>query len=180
MYEQQQQSLVKDATNRTTPTAALPSISLRSSTSTPSSSHHPPASALRLSSRPLSEHLSSASMAAAVASPRVRFNLEPMHFEFSDVDDISEDPTTSFKLRDRSPSDPLISLGETIDLRNRYYIPGKTSYFRPIIFFIFIDNKMSRWSGLLMKQNMCQTGDWSTCEVHTFLKWLFKECSPQP
>ena len=145
MYEQQQQSLVKDATNRTTPTAALPSISLRSSTSTPSSSHHPPASALRLSSRPLSEHLSSASMAsAAVASPRVRFNLEPMHFEFSDVDDISEDPTTSFKLRDRSPSDPLISLGETIDLRNRYYIPGKTSYFRPIIFFIFIDNKMSR------------------------------------
>ena len=146
VYEQQQQSLVKDATNRTTPTAALPSISLRSSTSTPSSSHHPPASALRLSSRPLSEHLSSASMAsAAVASPRVRFNLEPMHFEFSDVDDISEDPTTSFKLRDRSPSDPLISLGETIDLRNRYYIPGKTSYFRPIIFFIFIDNKqMSR------------------------------------
>ena len=123
MYEQQQQSLVKDATNRTTPTAALPSISLRSSTSTPSSSHHPPASALRLSSRPLSEHLSSASMAsAAVASPRVRFNLEPMHFEFSDVDDISEDPTTSFKLRDRSPSDPLISLGETIDLRNRLNI----------------------------------------------------------
>ena len=180
MYEQQQQSLVKDATNRTTPTAALPSISLRSSTSTPSSSHHPPALALRLSSRPLSEHLSSASMAAAAVSPRVRFNLEPMHCEFSDVDDISEDPTTSFKLRDRSPSDPLISLGETIDLRNRYYIPGKTSYFRPIIFFIFIDNKMSRWSGLLMKQNMCQTGDWSTCEVHTFLKWLFKECSPQP
>ena len=115
VYEQQQQSLVKDATNRTTPTAALPSISLRSSTSTPSSSHHPPASALRLSSRPLSDHLSS-------ASPRVRFNLEPMHFEFSDVDDISEDPTTSFKLRDRSPSDPLISLGETIDLRNRLNI----------------------------------------------------------
>ena len=127
VYEQQQQSLVKDATNRTTPTAALPSISLRSSTSTPSSSHHPPASALRLSSRPLSEHLSSASasMAVAAASPRVRFNLEPMHFEFSDVDDISEDPTTSFKLRDRSPSDPLISLGETIDLRNRLniYLP---------------------------------------------------------
>ena len=112
MYQQQQQSLVKDATNRsstTTPPTA-PSISLRS---TSTSSSHPPASALRLSSRPLSDHLSSAS-----ASPRVRFNLEPMHFEFSDVDDISEDPTT-FKLRDRSPSDPLISLGETIDLRNR-------------------------------------------------------------
>ena len=111
MYQQQQQSLVKDATNRssTTPPPTAPSISLRST----STSSHPPASALRLSSRPLSDHLSSAS-----ASPRVRFNLEPMHFEFSDVDDISEDPTT-FKLRDRSPSDPLISLGETIDLRNR-------------------------------------------------------------
>ena len=115
VYQQQQQSLVKDATNRssTTPPTA-PSISLRST----STSSHPPASALRLSSRPLSDHLSS-------ASPRVRFNLEPMHFEFSDVDDISEDPTTSFKLRDRSPSDPLISLGETIDLRNRLniYVP---------------------------------------------------------
>ena len=156
MYQQQQQSLVKDATNRssTTPTPTAPSISLRST----STSSHPPASALRLSSRPLSDHLSSAS-----ASPRVRFNLEPMHFEFSDVDDISEDPTT-FKLRDRSPSDPLISLGETIDLRNRLNIctifveyhgpdhlqhylrneiisssfrnvPGKTSYFWPVNFF---------------------------------------------
>ena len=50
-----------------------------------------------------------------VSSPRVRFNLEPMHFEFSDPED--EDQTLKF--RDRSPSDPLISLRETVDLRSR-------------------------------------------------------------
>ena len=59
--------------------------------------------------RPLSDHLANSS-----SSPRVRFNLEPMHFEFSDVED---DDQMAFKLRDRSPSDPLISLEETIDLR---------------------------------------------------------------
>ena len=63
--------------------------------------------------RPLSDHLANSS-----SSPRVRFNLEPMHFEFSDVED---DDQMAFKLRDRSPSDPLISLEETIDLRRYVY-----------------------------------------------------------
>ena len=43
-----------------------------------------------------------------------------MHFEFSDVED---DDQMAFKLRDRSPSDPLISLEETIDLRR--YVRSK-------------------------------------------------------
>ena len=66
--------------------------------------------------RPLSDHLANSS-----SSPRVRFNLEPMHFEFSDVED---DDQMAFKLRDRSPSDPLISLEETIDLRR--YVHSST------------------------------------------------------
>ena len=71
--------------------------------------------------RPLSDHLANSS-----SSPRVRFNLEPMHFEFSDVED---DDQMAFKLRDRSPSDPLISLEETIDLRRYVHSITFKKYF---------------------------------------------------
>ncbi len=47
-------------------------------------------------------------------SPRVRFNLEPIHFEAEDLDQ-QRDDVLPLKMRERSPSDPLITFAGTLE-----------------------------------------------------------------
>jgi hypothetical protein len=64
----------------------------------------------RPAQRPLSDNFTE------LSSPRVRFNLEPMHFQISeDEAEVSIEDLRPLKFRDRSPSDPLISFSATLD-----------------------------------------------------------------